>query len=247
MSPIVRSQKPEIRMTTRAIPLLALVTALCCACNGRSSETKVSAGAAAATHEQSSGAERGLPELETYASRLDDPSRDAWQKPEEVVALLECRLGDTVVDLGVGTGYFVRYLSRAVGDEGRLLALDIEPTALDLVRARAEEEGLPNVEVQVVAPNDPGLAPRSADRVLVANTWHHIEGRVAYAKKLLAGLRRKGRLLIVDFTMESPIGPPADKRLTVDTVVRELEAAGFEAEILEETLPHQYVVEGRTR
>ena len=247
MSPIVRSQESEIQMTLRAIPLLALVTALCCACNGRSSQSESAAAAAAANHEHSAGAERGLPELQNYAHRLDEPSRDAWQKPEEVVALLDCRPGDTVIDVGAGTGYFLRYLSGAVGAEGRVLALDIEPTSTELVRARAVEEGLQNVEAKTVAPDDPALERRSVDRVLVANTWHHIEGRVEYAKKLLPALRRKGRVLIVELTMESPIGPPAHKRLTVDTVIGELEAAGFTAEVLDETLPHQYVVEGRAR
>jgi hypothetical protein len=54
-------------------------------------------------------------------------------------------------------------------------------------------------------------------------------------------------LLIVDFTMDSPVGPPPQKRLTHDTVVRELEAAGFVAEVVEESLPYQYAVAGRVR
>jgi len=231
-------------MTRRAIPLLALVTALSGGCNGRSSE---SADGAAATEEHSAGAERGLPEVGTYSHRLDDPSRDGWQKPEEIVALLDFRPGATVVDLGAGTGYFLPYLSRAVGDDGRVLGLDIAPETIDWIRDRAEQEGLHNVDARTVAPNDPGLERRSADRILVVNTWHHINGRVAYAKKLLPALRRGGALLIVDFTMEAPIGPPTAKRLTIDTVVAELEAAGFETEVLEESLPYQYVVAGRTR
>ncbi len=87
------------------------------------------------------GSERGLPELQTYAHRLDEPSRDAWQRPEEVIELLECHPGMTV-DLGAGTGYFLRYLSVAVGDEGRVLALDIEPGTIDRLLARIET-GLP--------------------------------------------------------------------------------------------------------
>ena len=81
----------------------------------------------------------------------------------------------------------------------------------------------------------------------MVNTWHHIEGRVDYAKTLLPALRRRGRLMVVDFTMESPTGPPPEKRLTVDTVVEELQAAGFEVEVLEESLPHHYVVAARAR
>ena len=66
-----------------------------------------------------------------------------------------------------------------------------------------------------------------------------------YAKKLLSSLRPGGLVLIVDFTMDSPAGPPSDRRLTRDAVVAELEAAGFVAEILVESLPYHYLVAGR--
>jgi predicted methyltransferase len=80
---------------------------------------------------------------------------------------------------------------------------------------------------------------------LIVNTWHHVSGRVGYAEKLLAALRPGGLLLIVDLTMDSPLGPPPEKRLTHDTVMHELEAAGFAAKLVEESLPYQYVVAGR--
>jgi predicted methyltransferase len=83
------------------------------------------------------------------------------------------------------------------------------------------------------------------DRILVVNTWHHISNRVSYAEKLLAALRPGGLLLIVDFTMDSPEGPPPRLRLTNDTVVRELETAGFTVDVVEESLPYQYVIGGR--
>jgi predicted methyltransferase len=197
------------------------------------------------SHEASSGAERHFPDPSTYAHRLDDPSRDAWQKPAHVVGLLDVAEGATVVDLGAGTGYFVRYLSEAVGSRGRVLALDTERSMVDAMYERAAREGLLNVKPDAVPPDDPALTPRSVDRVLVVNTWHHIAARVPYAEKLRAALRPGGMVLIVDFTMESPIGPPASKRLTSDTVIDELRAAGFEAETLQESLPHQYVVAGR--
>ena len=244
MSPIVRSPHRRGRLASQAISLLALLTALSCGCNGRSSQR---AEGGAAGSERSAGAERGLPEVEVYAHRLDEPSRDAWQKPGEVVALLDCRPGDTVVDLGSGTGYFLGFLSRAVGTEGRVLALDITPRTVEWTEDRAQKEGLSNIEARRILPDDPGLAPRSADRILVVDTWHHIEGRVAYATKLAPALRRRGVLMVVDFTMDSPIGPPAAKRLTVDTVVEELEAAGLKTEVLEESLPYQYVVAARAR
>ena len=232
-------------MTARAISLLALVTALCAACNGRSPQSGVAEPSAVRAEEASSGAEGHFPHPSTYAHRLDDPSREAWQKPGHVVDLLDLRPGATVVDLGAGTGYFLRYLSDAVGGRGRVLALDTERSMVDAMYERAAQEGLLNVKPDAVPPDDPALAPRSVDRILVVNTWHHIAARVTYAEKLRAALRPGGMVLIVDFTMESPIGPPASKRLTADTVIDELRAAGFEAATLEESLPHQYAVAGR--
>jgi predicted methyltransferase len=82
------------------------------------------------THEHSSGSERGCPDVQTYSDQLDEPERDEWQRPKVVIELLECRAGMTVVDLGAGTGYFLRYLSEAVGREGRVLALDISPSSI---------------------------------------------------------------------------------------------------------------------
>ena len=245
MSRIVNRSKLGKRITIWSISLLALLTALGLGCNGRSSQKEPTAAASVAAEQRSSGAEHELPEPQSYAHQLDDPARDEWQKPEEVVELLDCRPGMTVVDLGAGTGYFIGYLSQAVGPRGRVLALDTEGSMLTAIYARIEKEGLQNVKPDRIPPENPMLGRRSVDRVLVVNTWHHITDRVAYAKKLRNALRGEGLVLIVDFTMDSPHGPPAAVRLSDDTVVGELEAAGFSAEVLEESLPYQYVVAGR--
>jgi cyclopropane fatty-acyl-phospholipid synthase-like methyltransferase len=71
----------------------------------------------------------------------------------------------TVVDLGAGTGYFLRYLSEAIGHEGRVLALDLSRSSIDWMSSRIEREGLQNVRPVMVAPDDPALSPRSVDRI----------------------------------------------------------------------------------
>jgi predicted methyltransferase len=116
---------------------------------------------------------------------------------------------------------------------------------IEALRARIEREGLSNVETRLVGSADPGLAAGSLDRILVVNTWHHITARTDYAKKLLAGLGPGGRLLIVDFDMDSPVGPSTAMRLMPDTVLRELRAAGFATERLAESLSYQYAIVGR--
>ncbi len=232
-------------MTPKAVSLLALLTALSPGCNGRPAENHSEAATSRAKHEHSAGSEQQFPDPQAYAHSLDDPSRDDWQKPQELVEHLQCRPGMTVVDLGAGTGYLVGYLSKAVGPEGRVLALDTERAMVETIDRRIERDSLRNVRTGVVEADDPALAPRSVDRILVVNTWHHIPERVEYAEKLRRALAPGGLLLIVDFTSESPHGPPSQMRLTDDTVRRELESAGFETELLDESLPDQYLVAGR--
>jgi ubiquinone/menaquinone biosynthesis C-methylase UbiE len=186
-------------------------------------------------------------EAKRFAAHFDDPARDAWQKPDEVVQLLSVTPGSTVVDLGAGTGYFLGRLSKAVGDGGQVLALDAEPQMVAYSEHRARETGWKNVVARQVPYESPELAPESVDRVLIVDTWHHISDREAYAAKLRTGLRPGGAVVIVDFTLESDVGPPASHRLAPERVVQELETAGLAARIVEETLPKQYVVRGDRR
>lgn len=170
---------------------------------------------------------------------MDAKQRYWWQQPERVVELLDCGPGMTIVDLGAGTGYFLPFLSSAVGPRGKVLALDAERPMVDIMYQRVRHDRLYNVRPGVVSSDDPALTPRSVDRVLVVNTWHH------FAEKLRSALRSDGLVLVVDFDEDSPKGPSPELRLAASTVVAELESAGFSAEVLEESLPYQYAVIAR--
>ncbi len=203
--------------------------------------------AGGAEHQHGHGYHHDFSDVERFAAIFDDPSRDEWQHPDEVMRLLQIQAGMTAADLGAGTGYFLPYLERAVAPDGRVLALDVEPAMVRHMEQRVQETGMRNVEVREVTADNPGLDPQSVDRVLVVDTWHHLDDREHYASLLHDGLRPAGQVLVVDFTAESPHGPPADARLTPEQVAAELDAGGFDATVLEEELPYQYVVRGLRR
>ncbi|HWO13573.1 MAG TPA: class I SAM-dependent methyltransferase [Polyangiaceae bacterium] len=183
-----------------------------------------------------------------FSAHFDDPERDAWQRPSEVMARLRIPPGSVVVDLGAGTGYFIAALSRGVGPGGKVLALDVEPNMVEFLERRAHAEQLHNVEPKLVEPGDPKLTPHSVSRILIVNTWHHIDDRASYARRLAAGLAPGGEIWIVDFTPESDLGPPAHHRIPAAQVVGELEAAGLDAQVVEpEGLPKQYLVRAVAR
>jgi len=183
-------------------------------------------------------------DAEAWSKRFDRPERDTWQKPQAVVDLMEIEPGMKVADLGAGTGYFLGYLSAAVGHQGKVLGLDPETELVQFMAERAEREGWDNVEPLEIPYDDPGVNPGSLHRVLVVNTWHHIENRGAYSERLYQALAPGGRVYIVDFTRESPTGPPLKHRLEPQQILDELALGGFEGELVGEDLPRQFVVVG---
>lgn len=193
-------------------------------------------------HHGAAGMHHDFSDADSYAKRFDSPERLAWQKPDEVVALLEAKPGMTVVDLGAGTGYFMPYLAAAVGAKGHVLELDVEENMVKHLTERAKSEELGQVEARKVPYDDPQLEAGSVDRILIVDTWHHIDDRPVYSAKLKEALAPGGRIMVVDFERSSPQGPPPQHRLEASEVIQELEAGGLEAEQLEETLPYQYVV-----
>jgi ubiquinone/menaquinone biosynthesis C-methylase UbiE len=190
--------------------------------------------------------EHDFSDIAKYVKAFESPERDAWQKPDDVVSLLQLWPGNVVADIGAGTGHFEPHLAKAVGATGRVLALDVEPHMVMYLKRRVKKERLGNVTVQkVAAANDPGLADGSVDRLLVVNTWHHLPQRAQYAAAMNRALRPGGFVVVVDFTAESPEGPPAAARLSPATVIAELQAGGFSARTVAESLPLQYVVIGQ--
>lgn len=183
-------------------------------------------------------------DAEEWAATFDDPERDAWQRPDEVVAALALSDGMRVADVGAGTGYFAARLARAVPG-GEVVATDVEPDMVRYLEARASREGLANLRAVAASASASGLAPASVDRVLVVNVWHHIEDRASYARDLAAALRPGGRVLVVDFRLDAERGPPPEHRLPAESVVADFEAAGLEARVLPSALPEQYLVEAR--
>ena len=199
--------------------------------------------ALAAGGEHDATVHHAFDDIQEWVKRFDDPERDAWQKPAQVVEALAIRPGSALADVGAGTGYFTVHLAQATGPEGPVYAVDVEPAMVEYLGQRAEREGLANIRPVLTPPDEPGLAEGSVDLVLICNTWHHIDDRLSYLGKLAAALRRGGRVVIVDFKEgDLPVGPPAGRKLTREAVIGEFEKGGFRLAEDLDILPHQYVL-----
>ena len=191
--------------------------------------------AAAQSHH---GHQHSFRDAEKWSHIFDDPKRDAWQKPHEVIGALALEPDARVADLGAGTGYFSARLARML-PRAKVYAVDIEPDMVRFLESRAQREGLPNVIALKGEAADPRL-PEKVDLVLLVNVYHHIEAREDYFRRLRAALRPGGRVAIVDFKLESPVGPPRAGRIAQEVVTAEMKAAGYAEPTAHGFLPYQY-------
>ncbi len=180
-------------------------------------------------------------ETSKWVGIFDDPSRDEWQMPAEVVKALKLASGMNVADIGAGTGYFNRRLAGAVGPEGKVYAVDTEPKMIEYMTDRAAKEKTPNVLPVLAAPDDPKLPEAGVDVVLICDTYHHINDRLDYFQRIKKTLRSGGRIAIVDFHKRPlPVGPPPEHKLPREHVVAEFEKAGYRLQEEPTFLPYQY-------
>jgi SAM-dependent methyltransferase len=176
-----------------------------------------------------------------WSKVFDDPGRAAWQKPVEVVAALRLQRGQRVADLGAGTGYFSRLLSAAVGADGTVFAVEIEPNLVTHLRDRAEREGTRNVVPVLASADDPRLPTGMLDVILIVDTYHHVDDRIGYFRNLRRALRPSGRVAIVDWQKRpSPVGPEMEHKLAREIVVDEMREAGYRLVDEPSLLPYQY-------
>lgn len=178
------------------------------------------------------------------AKKWNDPERDKWQHPDEIVAALAVMPGATVADIGAGTGYMVAPMSKAVGKDGTVIAIDAEAAMVEYLAKRSADLGPAKIVPRKVSPDEPQLQTATVDGVLTLDTWHHVKGQEAYAKKVYEGLKQGGRFVVVDYEVGSEIGPPKEMRLDSKQVKRQLEEAGFRVEVVAESMPRHYMVVG---
>ncbi|MGH8664564.1 MAG: class I SAM-dependent methyltransferase [Burkholderiales bacterium] len=173
-----------------------------------------------------------------WSQIFDDPSRDTWQKPHEVIQALALKPNAVIADIGAGTGYFAVRFAHMVA-KGRVYAVDTEPAMVQHVAERAKHLGIGNLTALRASPQNPGL-PEKVDLIVFVDVYHHVEQRDAYLRRLRDALKPGGRVAIIDFRMDSPVGPPRSARIAPAQVKSELERAGYRLAQEHDFLPNQY-------
>ena len=151
--------------------------------------------------------------------------------PQKVIDQLDLKLGMKVADFGCGHAYFTLPVSKAVGKDGKVYAIDVLPEALESVRSRAQLEGAVNIETirgNLELPSGASLPANSMDLVLLHNVLFQSQKKPAIISEAKRTLKLGGILIVIDWRKEpSVIGAQAGSRLSFDEAKALAQSEGF--------------------
>jgi predicted methyltransferase len=177
-------------------------------------------------------------------AHFEEPARDAWAMPAEVVAKLGIEPEMDVADIGAGSGYFTRRLAiEAPG--GITYAIDVDADFKDHIEEELEHWGTPNIVTRLAVYEHPLLPEASVDRVFISNTYSFLQDRISYFSAVHKALRPRGKLAVVDWRADADCprstGCPRTKQRVPEAVAREeLGRSGFTVVEDFDFLPYQY-------
>jgi ubiquinone/menaquinone biosynthesis C-methylase UbiE len=196
------------------------------------------------------------PPLETYHGRtiattmhylgapwLTRESREREEECSQLLKILRLEPGQAVCDMGCGNGFYSLPLAELVGEQGKVVAVDIQPEMLDLLKDRAKEKGIKNIECVLGTVVDPKLADESLDMVLMVDVYHEFSHPEQMLRAIRRSLKPTGRVALVEFRGEDPDVPikPLHK-MTKAQIMKELPPNGFKLVEEFDALPWQHVM-----
>lgn len=177
------------------------------------------------------------------ADWLTRPERVVEEDPDALHRELALRPGQVACDIGAGNGYHTIRMARAVAPGGKVLAVDVQPEMLEMLRERVAAEGVTNVEPILGRADDPALPTEACDLALLVDVYHELAEPEAMLAALRRSLAKDGRIALVEFRGEDddvPIKP--EHKMTKAQVRRELEPRGFRLVHEYDGLPWQHLL-----
>ncbi|MEQ1855136.1 MAG: methyltransferase domain-containing protein [Longimicrobiales bacterium] len=156
-------------------------------------------------------AQLGSQPAERWALTLESGRRLESLDIDNVVAAIGLRPGDTVADIGAGTGIFSVPMARTVGSAGTVYSVEVDAGFLPLIEAKAREQGVENIRTVLGEFGDPKLPARDIDVAFLHDVLHHIEQREAYLRALAAYMPAGSRIVVVDYDKNVPGIPHANQ------------------------------------
>lgn len=171
------------------------------------------------------------PDVKEFQEKFEVESREVFLRRKEILAACDIQPGQTVADIGAGTGLFTRMFSKQVGDEGHVIAVDIAQNFLDHIVKTNRELDLRNVDTLLCSADSTELPEESVDVAFICDTYHHFEFPLKTMASLHRALKPGGQVILVDFKRiegESSDWVMKHVRAGQDVFESEIQQCGFE-------------------
>ncbi|MGB7053702.1 MAG: class I SAM-dependent methyltransferase [bacterium] len=166
---------------------------------------------------------------------------------ESIISTIGLREDQTVLDVGCGEGHFSLAASTVVGDNGQVVAVDVDEASINILRTIIAQENIGNVlafraDVTKRIP----VSDNAVDVCLMVNVLHGFVLNKEIADvmcEVVRVMKRHGSLAIVDFKkIETVAGPPASERLSPADVENAFVEYGFVADTVDDLGPYSYLI-----
>jgi precorrin-6B methylase 2 len=177
------------------------------------------------------------------ADWLERPEREEEERTDLLVKSLGLRPGEIVADIGAGTGYLSRRLAKLVGEQGQVLAVDIQPEMLELISKNMADAKVTNVKPILGTISDPHLPPASVDLVVMVDVYHEFSHPFEMMENICKSLKPGGRVAFVEFRGEDPDVPiKLLHKMTESQVRKEMTVQPLEWSQTLKMLPRQHII-----
>ena len=177
------------------------------------------------------------------ADWLERPEREKEEGTGLVVPALKLKRGDMVADIGCGSGYYTRRLAKAVGTNGTVFAVDIQPEMLELLTNKFAAEMIFNVKPVLGTIADPKLPRGSVDLILMVDVYHEFDHPFEMVEAMCRSLKPGGRMVFVEFRAEDANVPiKAVHKMSEAQVRKEMSVHPLEWIETVGTLPQQHMI-----
>ena len=174
---------------------------------------------------------------------LDRPEREKEEATSKLLPPLKIKNGDTVVDLGAGSGYYTMRLAKLVGDKGKVVAVDVQADMLAIIKTKMKKAKVENIELIQCTESDPKLPKAAVDLILMVDVYHELAHPYEVTQKMVESLKPGGRLVFVEYRLEDDNVPiKLVHKMTEKQVIREMEPFPLRHVETQEHLPWQHVI-----
>jgi ubiquinone/menaquinone biosynthesis C-methylase UbiE len=177
------------------------------------------------------------------AGWLERPEREKEEAPAKLQEALKIKEGMVVADIGAGSGYHTFRMSEKVGAKGKVYAVDIQPEMLAIIKEKAKERKITNIDLVLGTESDPKLPENGVDLILLVDVYHEFSVPYEMTKAMVKALKPGGRLVFVEFRLEDEKVPiKLVHKMTQKQVIKEMEPFPLKWSGTSDVLPWQHII-----